>query len=118
MTSMNVEVRVLFGRVVWRGVNIDDVTIHPSRGSRMNPTLKTCEHNRVAHASEAIPSPKPAKVTLFNMILCISQNSISKPIPKRSYVMFGMSHFSRHKPFCQQLFFHSSVVKYTSSLSQ
>ena len=50
---MNVEVRVLFGRVVWRGVNIDDVTIHPSRGSKMNPTLKVCEHNRVAHASMA-----------------------------------------------------------------
>jgi len=25
------EVRALFGRFVWRGVNIDDVTIHPSR---------------------------------------------------------------------------------------
>ena len=27
-------------RFVWRGVNIDDVTIHPSRGSRIKPTLK------------------------------------------------------------------------------
>ena len=34
------EVEALFGRFVWRGVNIDDVTIHPSRGSRINPTLK------------------------------------------------------------------------------
>ena len=34
------EVRALFGRFVWRGVNIDDVTIHPSRGSRINATLK------------------------------------------------------------------------------
>jgi len=34
------EVRALFGRFVWRGINIDDVTFHPSRGSRMNPTLK------------------------------------------------------------------------------
>ena len=34
------EVRALFGRFVWRRVNIDDVTIHPSRGSRINPTLK------------------------------------------------------------------------------
>ena len=34
------EVRAVFGRFVWRGVNIDDVTIHPSRGSRINPTLK------------------------------------------------------------------------------
>jgi len=24
---------------------------HPSRGSRINPTLKVCEHNGVAHAS-------------------------------------------------------------------
>jgi len=40
-------------RFVWRGVNIDDVTIHPSRGSRIKPTLKVCEHNRVAHASAA-----------------------------------------------------------------
>jgi len=45
------EVRALFGRFVWRGVNIDCVTIHPSRGSRINPTLNVCEHNRVAHAS-------------------------------------------------------------------
>jgi len=30
---------------------IDDVTIHPSLGSWINPTLKVCEHNRVAHAS-------------------------------------------------------------------
>jgi len=29
-----------------------DVTIHPSRGSRINPTLKVCEHNRVAYASQ------------------------------------------------------------------
>ena len=47
------EVRALFGRFVWREVNIDDVTVHPSRGSRMNPPLKVCEHNRVAHASMA-----------------------------------------------------------------
>ena len=45
------EVGVLFGRFVWRGVNIDDVAIHLSRGSRINPTLKVCEHNQVAHAS-------------------------------------------------------------------
>jgi len=50
-TSMHMEVRAPFGRFVWRGVKIDDVTIHPSRGSRINPTLKVCEHNRVAHAS-------------------------------------------------------------------
>ena len=40
---MHMEVRALFGRFVWRGVNIDDVTIHPSVGSRINPTLKVCE---------------------------------------------------------------------------
>ena len=45
------EVRALFGRFVWRGVNIDDVEIHPSRGSRINPTLNVCEQNRGAHAS-------------------------------------------------------------------
>jgi len=28
---MHMEVRALFGRFVWRVVNIDDVTIHPSR---------------------------------------------------------------------------------------
>jgi len=53
MTSMHMEVRALFGRFVWRGINIGDVTIHPSRGSRINPTLKVCKHNRVAHASMA-----------------------------------------------------------------
>ena len=30
----------LFGRFLWRGVNIDDVTIHPCRGLRINPKLK------------------------------------------------------------------------------
>ena len=49
--------RALFGLFVWRGVNIDDVTIHPSRGSWINPTLKVCEHNRVSHASEVIAVP-------------------------------------------------------------
>ena len=34
------EVRALFGRFVWRGINIYEATIHPSRGSRINPTLK------------------------------------------------------------------------------
>jgi len=48
---MQMEVKAFFGRFVWRGVNIDDITIHPSRGSRIKPTLKVCEHNRVAHAS-------------------------------------------------------------------
>jgi len=32
------EVSALFGWFVWRGVNMDDVTIHPSRGSRINHT--------------------------------------------------------------------------------
>jgi len=32
---------------------IYDVTIHPSRDSRNNTTLKVCEHNRVARASMA-----------------------------------------------------------------
>jgi len=35
---MHMEVEALFGRFVWRGINIYDVTIHPSRGSRINPT--------------------------------------------------------------------------------
>jgi len=43
--------RALFGWFVWRGVNIDDVTIHYSQGSRINPTLRVCKHDRVAHAS-------------------------------------------------------------------
>jgi len=50
---MHMEVRALFGRFVWRGINIYDVTIHPSRGSRINPTRKVCEYNRTAHASMA-----------------------------------------------------------------
>ena len=50
---MHMEVRALFSRFVWRGINIYDVTIHASRGSRINPTLKVCEHNRAAHASFA-----------------------------------------------------------------
>jgi len=50
---MHMEVKALFGRFVWRGINIYDVTIHPSRGSRINPTLKVCEHNWAPHASMA-----------------------------------------------------------------
>jgi len=46
---MQMKVRALFGRFVWRVVNIDTITIHPSRGSMINPTLKVCEHNQVAH---------------------------------------------------------------------
>ena len=34
------EVRGLFGRFVWHGVNIDDITIHPSQGSRINSKLR------------------------------------------------------------------------------
>jgi len=45
--------RALFGRFVWRGINIYDVTIHTSRDSRINPTRKVCEHNPAAHASMA-----------------------------------------------------------------
>jgi len=29
---MHMEAWDFFGRFVWRGVNIEDVTIHPSRG--------------------------------------------------------------------------------------
>ena len=50
------EVGGVFGRFVWRGVNIDDVTIHPSRGSEINPTLKVWEHNRIAYASASVLS--------------------------------------------------------------
>jgi len=50
---MHMEVRALFDRFVWRGVNIDDVTVHPSRSSRINPTLKVCEYNQVAKTSKA-----------------------------------------------------------------
>ena len=57
------EVRALFDRFVWPGVNIDDVTIRPSRGSSINPTLKVCEHNRVAHASLLRCSGTPKGVT-------------------------------------------------------
>jgi len=51
---MHMEVGALFGRLVWRGINIYDVTTHPSRGSRINPTLKVCERNRAAHASASL----------------------------------------------------------------
>jgi len=44
---------------------------------------------------------KPMKVTSFTMILHNSENSIRDI-----------------RPFCRQLFCHSSVVKYTSSLLQ
>jgi len=47
------EVGALFGRFVCRGITIYDFTIHPSQSSRIKPTLKVCEHNRVANASVA-----------------------------------------------------------------
>ena len=40
---MHMEVTGFFGRFVRRGINIYDVTIHPSRGLKINPTLKVCE---------------------------------------------------------------------------
>jgi len=52
-------------RFVWRGISIYDVTIHSSRCSRINPTLKVCEDNRVTHASR----PKLASV-LIRAHLC------------------------------------------------
>ena len=58
------EVGVLFGRFVWRGINIYDVTIHPSRGSWINPTLNVCEHNRAAHASLKNILKTPEKTAL------------------------------------------------------
>ena len=51
VTSMHMEVGALVGRLIWRGIDIYDVTSHLSRGLRINPTLKVCEHNRAAHAS-------------------------------------------------------------------
>jgi len=57
---MHMEVRAFFGRFVSRGVNIDDVTIHPSRGFSINPTLKVCEHNRAIHAS-MVPDKGPER---------------------------------------------------------
>jgi len=44
------------------------------------------------------PSLKPTKVTLFTMIMYNSENSIRDM-----------------RPFCRQLFCHSTAVKYTSS---
>jgi len=49
----------------------------------------------------AIAPLKPAKVTLFTMILCNSENSIHEI-----------------RPFCHPFSCHSNVVKYTSSLLQ
>ena len=62
------EVRALLGRFVWRGVNIDDVKIHPSRGSRINPPLKVWEHNRVTHASLASSAESLAPPRKFGSI--------------------------------------------------
>ena len=54
-TWMHMEERALIGRFVARSYMdiVTIVTLHPSRGSRINPTLKVWEHNRVAHASMA-----------------------------------------------------------------
>ena len=40
------EVGALFGRFVWRGVNIDDVTICPSRGSEDQSHIEAGLNNR------------------------------------------------------------------------
>jgi len=47
------------------------------------------------------PPLKPKKVTLFTMILCISESNICDI-----------------RQFCRPLFCHSSFIKYTSSLLQ
>ena len=49
---MHMEVGAHCGRFVGRGINIYDVTIHPSQGSRINPTLKVCEYNWAAYISQ------------------------------------------------------------------
>jgi len=54
VTSMHMEVRALFGRFVWRGVNIDDVTIHPSRGLRINPHWR-CANTTRSHTLQRRP---------------------------------------------------------------
>jgi len=73
------EVTALFGRFVWRGVNIDDVTFHPSRGSRIKPTLKVCEHNWVAHASNA-PSE------------CAQMHSTTRPFAQWNLILAHLQH--------------------------
>ena len=71
------EVGVFFGRFVWRGINIYDVTIHPSRGSWINPTLNVCEHNRAAHASEGSVPGLPENEHYWRR----TQSNLSKPLP-------------------------------------
>jgi len=58
------EVSAIFGRFVWCGVNIDNVTIHPYRGSRINPILKqdsttgvfrfTCHNSRLLKLTQRL----------------------------------------------------------------
>jgi len=62
------------------------------------------------------PSLKPTKITLFTMILHNSENNISKPNPSKSLVMFQFPTVRDLRTLCRTLFYHSSVVKYTSSL--
>jgi len=61
---MHMEVGALFGRFVWRGINIDDVTIHPSRGSKI-PHWR-CANTTGSHTLHSTPTLKYV-MTLFNI---------------------------------------------------
>jgi len=83
------EERALFGRFVWRGVNIDDVTIHPSRGSRINPTLKqdstTGEFHFIIDGASALTRNCPLRVSGgTTYCLCLTRKSVESFLTRKS----------------------------------
>ena len=81
VTSMHMEVSALFGRFVWRGVNIDNVTIHPYRGSRINPTQKqdsTTGEFRFKGQNIGRAASIQSGVTNFQLYHCLSVSACSR----------------------------------------
>jgi len=57
VTSMHMEVRALFGRFVWRGVNIDDVTIPILPEARGSIPHWSCANSTGSHTLQHQPKP-------------------------------------------------------------
>jgi len=83
-----------------------------------NPSFKF--HSEPGADPRGTISPlKTKKVALFTMILCNSENKISKTNRNKSVIMFELSHCSRYKPVlssivlsqqCYELYFIISLT--------
>ena len=60
----------------------------------MQPMLNQCKQGRIH--GRGSPTVKSKRVILFTMFLYSSENTTSKPIPNKTFVMFELSYCSRY----------------------